>query len=347
VSTRRLLVEFDRVAARWLFVDVEELTTETTVTEAPGIYVERNASGAVVQLIADTRGDREVPEQLLPMLAGAFGRSFVAGFLRHSHLDEFELSTSSTAVDRFYVIESGVPPLPGEPGVPIQQSDGTFTVTDPRGVLRLVMKPGELIVTADHRGVETGMWVVVSDSRSGVLLSTGRFEALPDGVLRSRITFGLSLQPDELHLLVAAHPLEPVAPRGARLASWAHQLVETSERSPRWRFRRRLQAATEGLRVAQLIGDETLELRAEVATRRAKRWTIAVGVATLLLVGGAAGFATAHLLSEPAPQRPFTTTPSPFEDCDAARRAGPTPLERGQPGYSPDLDRDGDGLACE
>ena len=40
------------------------------------------------------------------------------------------------------------------------------------------------------------------------------------------------------------------------------------------------------------------------------------------------------------------TTPS-YENCDAARAAGPTPLYQGQPGYAPHLDRDGDGIACE
>ncbi|WP_205413119.1 excalibur calcium-binding domain-containing protein [Austwickia chelonae] len=29
------------------------------------------------------------------------------------------------------------------------------------------------------------------------------------------------------------------------------------------------------------------------------------------------------------------------------RRAGTAPLRRGDPGYRPELDRDGDGVACE
>ncbi len=31
----------------------------------------------------------------------------------------------------------------------------------------------------------------------------------------------------------------------------------------------------------------------------------------------------------------------------AVRAAGKAPLYRGQPGYAPKLDRDGDGIACE
>lgn len=36
-----------------------------------------------------------------------------------------------------------------------------------------------------------------------------------------------------------------------------------------------------------------------------------------------------------------------YRNCTQARAAGVTPLLRGQPGYSPKLDRDGDGKACE
>jgi hypothetical protein len=36
-----------------------------------------------------------------------------------------------------------------------------------------------------------------------------------------------------------------------------------------------------------------------------------------------------------------------FSNCDAARAAGMAPVRQGEPGYSPHLDRDGDGIACE
>lgn len=47
---------------------------------------------------------------------------------------------------------------------------------------------------------------------------------------------------------------------------------------------------------------------------------------------------------------PRTTAPAPdvhYENCDEARAAGAAPLYRGDPGYGPHLDRDGDGVACE
>ncbi|MER6023736.1 excalibur calcium-binding domain-containing protein [Streptomyces anulatus] len=50
--------------------------------------------------------------------------------------------------------------------------------------------------------------------------------------------------------------------------------------------------------------------------------------------------------SKPAPE---ATDPAPayYENCDAARAAGAAPVEEGDPGYAPHLDRDGDGVGCE
>ena len=54
------------------------------------------------------------------------------------------------------------------------------------------------------------------------------------------------------------------------------------------------------------------------------------------------------------PSTPRTKTPtSPdktsvyYPNCDAARRDGAAPVRRGDPGYGPHLDRDGDGVGCE
>jgi hypothetical protein len=44
-----------------------------------------------------------------------------------------------------------------------------------------------------------------------------------------------------------------------------------------------------------------------------------------------------------APSNPYVY----FKNCDAARAAGAAPLHRGDPGYRSELDRDGDGVACE
>jgi hypothetical protein len=61
----------------------------------------------------------------------------------------------------------------------------------------------------------------------------------------------------------------------------------------------------------------------------------------------------------PAPSAQHTSTVAPpsvpppgdsavyYPNCAAVRAAGKAPLLRGQPGYRPALDRDGDGKACE
>ena len=36
-----------------------------------------------------------------------------------------------------------------------------------------------------------------------------------------------------------------------------------------------------------------------------------------------------------------------FRNCTEARAAGAAPVKRGDPGYGPHLDRDGDGIGCE
>lgn len=52
-----------------------------------------------------------------------------------------------------------------------------------------------------------------------------------------------------------------------------------------------------------------------------------------------------------APAQPQDNTDSGsssyYENCTAAREAGAAPVHRGDPGYGPHLDRDGDGIGCE
>lgn len=56
----------------------------------------------------------------------------------------------------------------------------------------------------------------------------------------------------------------------------------------------------------------------------------------------------------PVPPPVATTEDAPqpdssayYKNCAAAKAAGAAPLHRGEPGYRPALDRDGDGVACE
>jgi Excalibur calcium-binding domain len=44
---------------------------------------------------------------------------------------------------------------------------------------------------------------------------------------------------------------------------------------------------------------------------------------------------------------PTPTASAYFPNCAAAEAAGAAPISRGRPGYRPELDRDGDGVACD
>lgn len=46
-------------------------------------------------------------------------------------------------------------------------------------------------------------------------------------------------------------------------------------------------------------------------------------------------------------RRPLQEDSVYYHNCAEARAKGVTPIYRGQPGYRPKLDRDGDGIACE
>ena len=50
--------------------------------------------------------------------------------------------------------------------------------------------------------------------------------------------------------------------------------------------------------------------------------------------------------AQPAQQAPAQSSVY-YKNCDAVRAAGAAPLHRGEPGYRPGLDSDGDGVACE
>ena len=66
---------------------------------------------------------------------------------------------------------------------------------------------------------------------------------------------------------------------------------------------------------------------------------------------------TTTLPSPPPTEAPTVAAPVPlaapapaatyYANCDAVRAAGAAPIYRGQPGYAPHLDRDGDGVGCE
>lgn len=50
---------------------------------------------------------------------------------------------------------------------------------------------------------------------------------------------------------------------------------------------------------------------------------------------------------QPGPWSPWIGPPPVYKNCTDVRGDGAAPIHRGDPGYTADLDRDGDGIACE
>ena len=50
---------------------------------------------------------------------------------------------------------------------------------------------------------------------------------------------------------------------------------------------------------------------------------------------------------EPAPAPEPKQDSAYYPNCKAARAAGAAPMYKGEPGYRSELDRDGDGIACD
>ena len=53
------------------------------------------------------------------------------------------------------------------------------------------------------------------------------------------------------------------------------------------------------------------------------------------------------LATHPSSLPNLPEVPVYYRNCDAARDSGVAPIRRGEPGYRPELDADGDGIACE
>ena len=76
-----------------------------------------------------------------------------------------------------------------------------------------------------------------------------------------------------------------------------------------------------------------------------------IGAAVIAGLAGGALFALsgrgASTASNGLPRRNSVAASVYYPGCNAARAAGAAPLFRGQPGYRPEMDGDGDGIACE
>lgn len=123
---------------------------------------------------------------------------------------------------------------------------------------------------------------------------------------------------------------------------------------------RLLLVAASGLALVACSDDPEVEPVAETTTLSVTSTTITVPQTAP--PPNTASVPTTQATAPPTPASPVAPTPTLegrrasgvnglegtyYADCEAARRAGAAPLHRGDPGYRPELDPDGDGTACE
>ena len=81
------------------------------------------------------------------------------------------------------------------------------------------------------------------------------------------------------------------------------------------------------------------------------RRVIIIGLLSSLVLGSPAIAAKRNKSAQATRRRKTKSSgsqsASSYRSCAAAREAGVAPLRRGDSGYSRNLDRDGDGIACE
>lgn len=150
---------------------------------------------------------------------------------------------------------------------------------------------------------------------------------------------------DRAAFLAGLRTIGPDLIRGneARAVEWGHRLCDD--------IRGGLSATRQAGRAAQRFSGSNVQVTEA-------QGAIIVTLAVRHLCPDAAAATTSATAPPPAtrPATPPTTrttapaeTPSDvyYRNCDAVRAAGKAPLRRGQPGYRPALDRDGDGWACD
>lgn len=138
-------------------------------------------------------------------------------------------------------------------------------------------------------------------------------------------------------------PGDPIASQAAlAAASRGTMEIDRQGRDQYERTLARVRVNGVDLSCAQIVGGHALyradwDLLGEIGAE--------CGVAKTLKGGATLPSRTSSRAARPTP----TSTGSgwSYRNCGEARRAGATPLRRGQPGYGAHMDGDGDGIACE
>lgn len=347
MTTYQFDVTFDPIAERWTFARTDRSELPPLVEVHPGGFVGRAADGTFLEVVLDAVAGRTPSRQSLDLLAMAMGGPARDEFLRQLQSDQFRLTAAAPGVVALAQRVANNSLIVDEPGVPQRQADGSYVVPGANGAVHLVAGNTSISVVVTREAADGATWVVISDGATGTLLASGRLRDIGDGRLAADVTFGLPLPPEDLLVATGHDPLEPVAPRDVRRAAWARSLLAEARTLVRRRPIRARRRATKAAEIAMQLADDTLLHDATATAQRARRWAYGLAAVVIAALGGGVGFGLATWVHDDPGSPAPTDTSIYFQNCDAARAAGPTPILKGQPGYRPGLDRDGDGAACE
>ena len=352
---RRIHVRFDGVAQRWEIADEGHGGRNELQTVSEGIAVGRNAAGIVMELVIDLDNTAHASATARRLADETFGAQVASLLDRTDVVADFETVIDITTLAP--VPSSADPhparttpattPIPGEPGVPVPLSTGRYTVPSGSSPLTLEVHADRLVIRAPRGTSTADSWAVVAEADSGDVLALGPMEPSGDGGTSAHVAFGLPDAPESLFVAVTEDPLAPIEERHARQRRWAFDLLDGAERDLRLRPRRALHSARQAATAGQSLNEPRITDRASRVERRARRRMWWWGGAAGLVMAAVGLLVAAGMDSDPAPSPTPSSSTLYFKNCDAARAAGPTPLQPGDPGYRPGLDRDGDGIACE
>jgi len=352
---RRINVRFDAVAQRWEIADDGHGGRNELQAVSDEISVGRNAAGVVMELVIDLDNSASASPSARQLADETFGAQVASLLDRPQDGGDFETVIDITTLAPVPTTSSPLSvhsattstPIAGEPGVPVALAAGRYTIPAGETHLTLEVHADRLVIRARRGSSAPGSWAVVAEANSGDVLALGPMEPSGDGGTSAHLAFGLPNPPESLFVAVTDEPLAPIEGRVSRQRRWAFQLLDTADGDLRLRPRRAKQSARQAATVGATLNDARITDRASRVERRAQRrmWWWLGGAGLMIAAVGIAIAATSGSGSTPPPAPSSSTLY--FENCDAARAAGPTPLNRDDPGYRPGLDRDGDGIACE
>ncbi|WP_421735742.1 excalibur calcium-binding domain-containing protein [Cellulomonas sp.] len=233
------------------------------------------------------------------------------------------------------------------------------------------------VLAAEEEAIAAGVGLFGADAQCTVSAQVSALEVAGEGPVAASASLPAGAGLDEVDrrgAAVAAALMQAAAVTAqldGEAASGLPAVMVADLRSRTEAVTQRLLAAAAALQQARVVEEQRIEAErvaaeaaaaraAQAAADEAARQAQAAADAEAARVAAEAAAAAA---AKTAPAKPVTTAPtaptpgkapvaSPaptvyYKSCDAVRAAGAAPLRTGDPGYSKELDRDGDGIACE